>query len=625
MLAIDSITYSIGGRTIFDRASARVQKGRKTGLVGDNGSGKTTLVRLVTGELELEGGTIEVAKRCRIGTVAQEAPGGDKTPREAVLAQDEERKTLLKEAESVASAEQIAWAYNRLSDIDAYSAPAKAAAILSGLGFSESCQKKPLREFSGGWRMRVALAGALFSSPDLLILDEPTNHLDLESIAWLESYLCRYQGTLLMVSHDRSLLNSVVDNVLLVKDGKLTAFSGNYDSFERVLAERDANREAALKKQEEARTHMQAFVDRFRAKATKAKQAQSRLKMLEKMAPVANSSGKEAVRFRFPGPLAAPSPLVKLDGVEVGYETSRPVLSSLNLSIYKDDRIALLGANGNGKSTLAKLLARNLEPFNGDLVEAGKLVAGYFAQDYLEQLKPSITAFEQVQMEMCDSPARDVRTWLGRFGFPGERADVPVCKISGGEKTRLALSLVALARPNLMVLDEPTNHLDVRAREALIGGLNEFEGAIVLISHDRRLIEATCDQLWLVEDGTCQQFFGDLDDYKRELVLKRNSVSGSSGSEGNKRGSRKESRREAAMHRARIAPMRERVEAAERRCDTIAREKREVEAELAKPSLYETEGEEAKRLVSRLGKLERELEANESEWLRAQEDLEREA
>jgi len=594
--------------------------------VGANGSGKTTLIRLVMRELELDGGAIDVRARCTVGTVAQEAPGGDTTPLEAVLAADTERFSLLEEAQDCQDHARIAEIHTRLADIDAHSAPARAAVILAGLGFDQQAQKAPLRSLSGGWRMRVALASALFSEPDLLLLDEPTNHLDLESVLWLEGYLQGYPGTVVVVSHDRDLLNRVVQAILLVEAGRLTMYAGGYDEFAATRAAQSAQEEAGRVKIERQRKHLQAFVDRFRAKATKAKQAQSRVKMLERLAPAGSmSAGSRTVRFGFPDPADRPSPLVKLDGVTAWYDRSAPVLEDLNLSVFYEDRIALLGANGNGKTTLARIIAGEISPGEGSVVPAGKLKVGYFAQDHLERLDEGITALSQMRRAMPDETNEKVRGWLGRFGFEQGRAEVLVKNLSGGEKTRLALSLLALERPNLMILDEPTNHLDMDAREALVEGLNEFGGSMILISHDRRLIEATADQLWLVADGTCRQYFGDLDDYRRLLLEQRQTLrrarrDGAEQAEG--RSNRKDARRQAAQSRTRLAPLRKEAEEAERALESLLAAKGEVDSRLSDPAFYLGPPAEIATLTRRQRELDDQVAAAEERWLLAQQALE---
>ncbi len=623
MLQLSSISYHVGTRAIFENAGGRVPAGHRVGLVGANGSGKTTLLRLIGGELEPDRGTIHIRRHCTVGTVAQDVPSGSRTALEVVLAADGERQRLLAEADVAVEADQVARVHERLTDIDAHSAPARAAVILAGLGFDEAARIRPMSEFSGGWRMRVALACALFQVPDLLLLDEPTNHLDLESVLWLESHLKQYPGTLLIVSHDQNLLNEVVNGILHVKDGQLAFYSGNYDAFVRAQAEREALEDAMAVKQELARRHLQSFVDRFRAKATKAKQAQSRLKALERMAPVTRTVTRNPfIRFRFPEPAATPSPLVRLIDAAVGYRTDCPVLTGLHFSIFAQDRIALLGANGNGKSTLARLLSGHLPALSGEIVRAQKLVVGYFAQDHLEQLNPSFTAMEQVATAMGDGSAQAVRDWLGRFGLGQERSEVRVGSLSGGEKTRLALSLVTLGRPNLMILDEPTNHLDVDSRRSLMDGLNEFEGAILLISHDRQLIETTCDQLWLVGGGTCRAWSGDMDEYRDLLLSERSAGQRNAAGSDAERTSRRDVRREAAKNRAALAPLRKRLAQIDQVLASAGDEKKALEERMGDPSFYGGDKDNVVRAVTRVKELADIIETAEAEWLEVQEALE---
>ncbi|MCP4604971.1 MAG: ABC-F family ATP-binding cassette domain-containing protein [Proteobacteria bacterium] len=627
MLNVTNLTYRLGGRTIFGDATAQVSDGHKVGFVGCNGAGKTTLLRLILGKHELDGGSIRVRSRCSVGMVAQEAPGGDQTPLDAVLAADTHRAELLKEVQTSENPERICEIHNRLVDIDAHSAPSRAASILAGLGFDEQAQARPMKSFSGGWRMRVALAASLFSEPDLLLLDEPTNHLDLEATIWLESYLKSYPHTMLMVSHDRSLLSSVVDYILHLQKGKLEMFTGGYDSFERVRLARLSQTEAFKKKQDADRKRIQSFVDRFRAKATKARQAQSRLKVLERMTPVAKVTSEQHISFQFPSPGPSSSPLVRLDNAAVGYETDCPVLKKLRLSVLAADRIALLGPNGNGKTTLARLLSGRLKPALGQVIKSSKLRVGYFAQDQLEQLEPELTAIEQIRLFKPDDPLLSVRSWLGRFGFGQDKVEVPIEGLSGGEKTRLALALATLGKPNLLILDEPTNHLDMDARKALIEALIDYSGAIILISHDRHLIETTADQLWLVQNGTVEVFFGDLDEYRRLLMeesrARRSSQRQDDAPTGNEKRDRKEDRRTKAEARMRLAPLRKQVQEAEARLEELVAEKEKTETALSDPSTYSDASDKAAALSRRQRELEAEISTVEERWLEAVELLEK--
>ncbi|MEX2449981.1 MAG: ABC-F family ATP-binding cassette domain-containing protein, partial [Rhodospirillales bacterium] len=488
MLHINDLSYRIGGRLLFDAASLHLPKGHKVGLVGRNGTGKTTLFRLIIGEIAPDGGTIALAGRTRIGRVAQEAPSGPESLLDTVLAADSELAALTLEAETARDPHRIAEIHTRLADIDAHTAPARAASILAGLGFDEAAQALPCSDFSGGWRMRVALAGTLFARPDLLLLDEPTNHLDLEATLWLESYLANWRGTLLIISHDRDLLNKAVDGIVHLHSEKLTRYAGGYDRFERTRREQLAHQAALHSKQLEERRHIQAFVDRFRAKATKARQAQSRLKMLARMEPIASVMEERTITFRFPDPAPLSPPLVAMDDLSVGYG-GKAVLSRLNMRIDGDDRIALLGANGNGKSTLVKMLAGRLKPMDGRITKSKKLKIGYFAQHQAEELNMNATPLEELTHHMDMVPESRVRAHLGRFGFGEDKVGTRIRDLSGGEKARLLFCLMSIEAPHILLLDEPTNHLDVDAREALVQGLSAYNGAVVLVSHDAHLIE----------------------------------------------------------------------------------------------------------------------------------------
>ena len=523
MLHVTNLSVRIAGRLLIDAATVAIQDGLHVGLVGRNGAGKTTLLRVIGRDLAPESGGVAVPRGTRIGQVAQEAPEGPESLIDFVLSADRERAALLAEAEAVADAARhtdaarLGEIHARLNDIDAHAAPARAASILSGLGFDEAAQQRPLSLFSGGWRMRVALAAVLFAEPDLLLLDEPTNYLDLEGALWLEGYLASYPGTTLVVSHDRDILNRAVSAILHLDRGKLTLYRGGYDSFERQRREALTLQARHRKKQEEERKRIQAFVDRFRAKATKARQAQSRLKMLERMEPVAAVIESDVRPFAFPAPAKPLSPpILRLDGVTVGY--AEPVLKRLTLRIDDDDRIGLLGANGNGKSTFAKLLSGRLSPMSGDIWRARGLEVAYFAQHQLDELEPTSSPYAHVRTLMPEAGEAQVRSRTAQLGFGPDKADTPVRNLSGGEKARLLLGLATFRGPHLLILDEPTNHLDIDSREALVEALNDYPGAVILISHDRHLIEACADRLWLVANGTVKPFDGDLDDYRRTLL-----------------------------------------------------------------------------------------------------------
>ncbi len=518
MLQVTDLTYRLGPRLLFDSASVVMPERAKVGFVARNGAGKTTLFRLICQEIAAEGGEIYIPRGARIGRVEQEAPGGDGKLVDFVLAADIERAALLEEAEVAHDPHRIAEIHTRLADIDAHAAPARAAEILAGLGFNEEAQNRALKEFSGGWRMRVALAAVLFSAPDLLLLDEPTNYLDLEGSLWLIDYLSRYPATIVVISHDRDLLNDVCDHIVHLDRGKLQLYKGNYSGFARQRAEARMLQAKFLKKQEEKRAHLQEFVDRFRAKATKARQAQSRLKMLEKMEPASALVDDEILPFSLPSPEKPLSPpIIAMENVSVGYG-ERVVLSKLSLTLSNDDRIGLLGSNGNGKSTFAKLLGGRLEPMSGRLSKSSKLEAGFFAQHQVDDLDERDTPYLAIQRLMLDAPEARIRARAAQIGFPNVKADTKVAHLSGGEKARLLMGLATFNGPHLLILDEPTNHLDIDSRTALIEAINDYAGAVILVSHDQYLLEACADRLWLVADGAVRNFDGDMADY-RKLVL----------------------------------------------------------------------------------------------------------
>ena len=524
MLNLNGVTVRLGGRTILDRATAALPPRARIGLIGRNGAGKSTLMKLIAGTLEADEGGIEMPRAARIGYIAQDAPSGDATPIDTVLAADVERAALLDEEAALYAAgsedyDRIYEIHERLGAIDAYTAPARAARILVGLGFDEEAQNQPLDSFSGGWKMRVALAALLFSQPDLLLLDEPSNHLDLEATLWLENFLRAYRGMIVIISHERDLLNNVVDYILHLERGKVTLYPGGYDAFERQRNERAAQLAAAREAQEAQRAKLLDYIARNSARASTAKQAQSRAKALARMQPIAEQINDPSLVFDFPSPPQLKPPLVQIDMASVGYGATT-VLSRLDLRMDPDDRIALLGRNGNGKTTLARLLAAQLKPQQGHFATAGRLRVGYFTQYQVEELDRDDTPLEHMTRLMPGASQSAVRAQLGRFGFSGDMATQKVGKMSGGERARLALALITREAPHLLILDEPTNHLDVDAREALVRALNDYEGAVVLVSHDRHMVEATADRLVLVDRGTAKEFAGSLDDYT-DFILGR--------------------------------------------------------------------------------------------------------
>ncbi|MDD1525862.1 glycosyl transferase family 1 [Bradyrhizobium sp. WBOS7] len=523
MLSITDLSIRLAGRLLIDQSSVQITPGSRVGLVGRNGTGKSTLFKVIRGELAAEHGSVTLPPRWRIGSLAQEAPNGPESLISVVLKADLERDALLTEAESATDPHRIAEIQTRLVDIDAHSAPSRAAAILSGLGFSAADQLRPCAEFSGGWRMRVALAATLFAAPDLLLLDEPTNYLDLEGTLWLEDHLAHYPRTVIVISHDRDLLESSVDQILHLERGKLTLYKGSYSSFEEQRAARELLDAKAVKRQEAERARLQAFVDRFKAKASKARQAQSRVKMLERLKPITALVTEDVREISFPAPEKILSPpIIAVDNASVGYDPAAPVLNRVTLRIDNDDRIALLGANGNGKSTLVKLLAGRLAPFSGKVTRADKLSIAYFAQHQLDELNEDASAYDHVRKLMGDAPEAKVRARAGAIGFSGKAADTKAGKLSGGEKARLLLGLATFFGPNMIILDEPTNHLDIDSRGALAEAINEFPGAVIMVSHDRYLIEACADRLWIVADRTVTNYDGDLDEYRRLVLSTRN-------------------------------------------------------------------------------------------------------
>jgi len=621
MLIIDDLTVRIAGRTLLERASARISAGARVGLVGRNGTGKTTLFGVIAGDISAEQGHVTIPPRWRIGRLAQEAPNGPDSLLDVVLAAHHERNALLAKAETEQDPHRIAEIQTRLADIGAHAAPARAASILAGLGFSNADQQRPCAEFSGGWRMRVALAATLFAEPDLLLLDEPTNYLDLEGTLWLQDHLASYPATLIVISHDRDLLDSAVGHILSLESRKLGLYRGGYSSFERQRAERMLLDQKMIKKQEAQRKHLRAFVDRFRAKATKARQAQSRLKMLAKLEPIVALVTEDVRPIHIPAPhkLLSP-PIIATDDVDIGYEPGHPVLSGLSLRVDNDDRIALLGANGNGKSTLVKLLAGRLSPQHGTVTRAANLKVAYFAQHQLDELEPDASPYDHVRRLMPDAPEAKVRGRVGAIGFSGPAGNTKVEKLSGGEKARLLLGLATFSAPHLVILDEPTNHLDIDSRAALIEAINDFPGAVVLVSHDRHLLDACADRLWLVQDGTVQPFDGDLDDYRLRVLA----GSGTPAQPARKPAPRPDpaaARRAAADKRAATAPLRKRVTEAETELAQLTRQLHKLDATLADGDLFSREPARAAELSKTRANVVEAIARAEEEWLAASEAL----
>jgi ATP-binding cassette subfamily F protein 3 len=622
MLRISNLTYRVAGRPLLENAELSLAPGQHAGLVGRNGTGKTTLLRLLLGEISPDAGSIDIPSGWRIGTVAQETPEGPKSLVETVLDADRERAALLIEADTATDPHRIGEIHEELLRIGAHSAPARAARILAGLGFDDAAQQRPVGEFSGGWRMRVALAAVLFARPDLLLLDEPTNHLDLEAALWLEEWLRNFPGTLILVSHDRELLNRAVDRIVHLEMRRLTSYNGNYDTFESTRSQQLMQAGAAAAKADVQRKHMQAFVDRFRYKASKARQAQSRLKAIAKLNATAPVIETATTTLAFPDIEELSSPVMVIDEVTVGYDPANPVLRHVDLRIDADDRIAILGVNGNGKSTMMRLLAGRLQPFEGKLQRNTRLRIGYFAQHQTDELDRNATGLAHMQRAMPRANDERCRAQLARFGLGEEKAKTLVGKLSGGEKARLLFALMSAAAPHVLLLDEPTNHLDIDARRALVDAINLFAGAVLLVTHDPHLIRLTADRLWLADGGTCAPFEGDLDDYVTGLG--RGNAGRKAGNGGDARAGAaadRDRRRQGADTRAAAAPVRRAAEAAERRFNNLLAEKQVIEARLADPKLYAGPPNDIVALQRRLKDTESAIAKAEAAWFRAQEEL----
>jgi ATP-binding cassette subfamily F protein 3 len=621
MLTINGITVRLGGRTILDRATASIKPGSHVGLIGRNGAGKSTLMKVIIGQIEADEGEIEMPRRTRLGYIAQEAPNGTATPFETVLAADVERAALMAESETCTDMDRLGDLHERLLAIDAYTAPARATRILLGLGFDEEMQARPLDSYSGGWKMRVALAALLFSAPDVLLLDEPSNHLDLEATLWLENFLKSYAGTLVVISHERDLLNNVVDTILHLERGKIALYAGGYDAFEAQRAERAAQLAAAKAAQDAQRARLQDYIARNSARASTAKQAQSRAKMLAKMQPIAALAEDPSLSFAFPSPSQLKPPLITLELASVGYQPEQPVLRSLNLRIDPDDRIALLGRNGNGKTTLARLLAAQLAPMDGEIHASGKMRVGYFTQYQVEELHGDETPLQHMNRVMDGKTPGAVRAQLGRFGFSGDKATTPVQKLSGGERARLALALITRDAPHLLILDEPTNHLDVDAREALVQALNDYDGAVILISHDRHMVELTADRLVLVENGVANDYPGSIQDYI-DFVLGRNQPKAESPRKASKpdRKSAAKTREDARALKKAALDAEAEIARLESLCSAI--DQAMFDPDSASPELAKLPMSE---LARRRKQANAALEEAEALWLSCSEQLEREA
>lgn len=617
MITLNNVSARIVGRLLIDQATVALPAGIKAGLVGKNGAGKSTLFKIITGDMEAETGSVSIPKNARIGQVAQEAPGTEEPLLEIVLKADKEREALLAEAETATDPHRIADIHMRLADIQAHSAESRAASILAGLGFDAAAQQRPASSFSGGWRMRVALAAVLFSEPDLLLLDEPTNYLDLEGTLWLEDYISKYPHTVIIISHDRDLLNTAVNAIIHLDQQKLTFYRGSYDQFERQRAEANELQAKAKVKNDAARKHLQSFIDRFKAKASKARQAQSRVKALERMGTVSAVIEDHVQGFKFPDPeKEAASPIIALESGSVGYTPGKPILQHLSLRIDTDDRIALLGSNGNGKSTFAKLISGRLPATGGSVQVAPGLKIGFFAQHQLDDLIPEHDAVEHVRQRMPGATEGKVRARVAQMGLATAKMSTPAKDLSGGEKARLLMGLAAFDAPNLLILDEPTNHLDIDSRNALIQALNEYTGAVILISHDRHLIEATADRLWLVKDGTVSNYDGDLEDYRSTIVQSSRGKGGKdkgNGADDNR--SKAEQRKANADKRATFAPLKKKINDVESLTAKLHKQIQALDKELEDQDLYEKFPAKAAAKVKERAEVLAKLNKAEEHWM----------
>lgn len=614
MLEFKNITYRIAGRTLFDATSLSIPAGYHVGLVGPNGTGKSTLFKLIAEELELDGGDITMVSGTRWGMVRQDLPDDDTPLIDIVLNADTERTSLLAESETTTDPDRIAYIFTRLNDIDAYEAPAKASTILSGLGFDVEQQSRPISDFSGGWRMRVALAAALFRKPDLLLLDEPTNHLDFEAIIWLENYLINYENTFIIISHDRETLNKTVTHIMHLDQLQLTLYTGNYDQFETVHAQKRLGQQALFDKQQAHKKKMMEFVTRFGAKASKAKQAQSRMKMIEKMDMVDALIAERSISFQFPPPEPMGSPIITIDHADVGYSEGNPVLTDVNLSITSDDRIALLGANGNGKSTLIKLIAGSLGTMKGGIHRNGKLRVGYFAQHQSDELDLNSTPFDALRDAIKTMPEPKIRAMLGKFGFDKAKADTKIEELSGGEKARLLFCLMSYDAPHVMLLDEPTNHLDIDARAALIQALNGYDGCVILVSHDPHLVEAVADRLLLVKDGGVTAYNDDLEAYRALVIDQRRK----------ERSSKKKQKKKDKQNKKGKKKSGNTLKTIEEKLDQWSEKKSALEVDMASAEAINSPDRMAE-LLTRYEEAQREVDAAEAAWMEAQEQQSRTA
>ena len=627
MIKLTELALRRGTKVLFEQASLTIHRGEKTGITGANGAGKSSLFALLRGLLHVDAGEMVLPPNLVIAHVAQETPGVARPAIDYVMDGDAELRTLqahLLNAEQAHDGHRQGELHAKLDAIGGYTARARAARLMHGLGFKTEQLEQPVASFSGGWRMRLNLAQALMCRSDLLLLDEPTNHLDLDAVYWLQGWLAQYPGTLLLISHDRDFLDEVCDHILHLEQRGLTLYTGNYSAFERMRAERLAGQQAAFEKQQREIQHIQSYVDRFRAQATKARQAQSRLKALERMERIAPAHVDSPFHFSFLPPHKLPNPLLTLEQITAGYG-AQPVLSGARLTLHPGDRLGLLGHNGAGKSTLIKLLAGELKPLSGEAIGAPDLRIGYFAQHQLEQLDPAASPLLHLQRRDPKASEQQLRDFLGGFGFVGDMAMSETAPFSGGEKARLVLAMLVYQRPNLLLLDEPTNHLDLEMRHALVLALQEYDGAMVIVSHDRHLLRSVCDRLLMVHQGRVADFDGDLDDYRQWLLeeQRESATPDDAPKAEHSAAARKEQRRLEAEARTRLQPLRKQLEKVEKGLERLQQQRAELEQQLAEPELYQAERKaQLAQLLQQKGEIDKALTRAEEDWLEATEALE---
>ncbi len=627
MLNFKNITLRRGGRALFSSASFTIHQGQKVGLTGANGTGKSSLFALLLGELSADEGDITLPPNLSIAHVAQETPALKTPAIDYVMDGDQELRRLqqqLQQAEQQHDGLKQAELHDKLDHIGGYSANARASKLLNGLGFSPEQEQQPVQSFSCGWRMRLNLAQALMCRSDVLLLDEPTNHLDLDAVIWLQDWLQQYPGTLLLISHDRDFLDAIADHILHIEQHKVTLYTGNYSAFEKLRAEKLAQQQSAYERQQREIAHIQSFISRFKAKATKAKQAQSRVKSLQRMKLIAQAHVDSPFSFQFPQPDQVPNPLLKLEQADLGYDENR-ILENISLSLSPGDRIGLLGPNGAGKSTLIKVLAAEMPPLTGLYQPAESLHIGYFAQHQLEQLRLDESPLWHLQHLDQQATEKDLRNFLGGFDFRGDKVNEPVAPFSGGEKARLVLALLVYQKPNLLLLDEPTNHLDLEMRHALIMALQDYQGAMLIVSHDRHLLRSVTDQLWLVANRQVSPFDGDLDDYRQWLNEQKKSddPATTDAPPPATTVSRKDQRKQEAERRKRLKPLTDALKKAEQQLEQYQQKQSELEQQLADPGLYEAANKDRlKQCLAEKQQLDQALERAEETWMDALEQLE---